>query len=563
MKKATVAAFIISLIMLIWTVPALAADKLDVSIGGTAEVESGISSTLTANVSGGVQPYTYAWNTEEDTASIIVLPTKDTQYSVTVTDVSGNSASASFKVRLRNSLSVTIDGSGVVDEGGSVTLTAVAEDGIAPYTYEWNTVPKQSKSSIDVSPTVATNYMVTVTDAMGASASAHMMVKVSSKGEPVPEASYSISVNEKELDFGTVGTDGEAYEPAKLRQKITLKNAGDSEVTLKIPGSAYYSFSGIYGETKLQAGNSLDIEICPKADLDQGNYDERIVFRTEQGTKAPLDAYFTVSSPDVSANEAPVFANESILKTTEYAYGRGSITLEIDNKNKKAGIGIRQTSDFVNAVLSEDERNAAADGGAVTVKITSDLLEGSDIPEKGKQLVEGAVVNFRTDIPGIQPGLYMGLSIKKNLNGGSWYKVNKLKKDVALQFTLPHSFTSKGSQFVLMRANDGICKQVAVWDENDTEYVFNTSQFGLFNAAYVPLNSSVSSDGTVADTSGRQRMILLFITSAVLLVLAVLLIIRRVNRVTRADRADRVKRAKREKHGRRTGRNIHEEKDDN
>jgi hypothetical protein len=61
-------------------------------------------------------------------------------------------------------------------EGTFATLTATTDDGIAPYSYAWNT--GDTSQAILVSPLIATIYTVTVTDACGATATDEAVVEV-------------------------------------------------------------------------------------------------------------------------------------------------------------------------------------------------------------------------------------------------------------------------------------------------------------------------------------------------------------------------------------------------
>lgn len=83
-----------------------ACDGFTVSVGGTSKVYYGYSpmsrSTLTASVSGGVPPYSYAWSTGEATPSIKVAPVTGTEYSVDVIDVQGCMTSARFMVQVED-----------------------------------------------------------------------------------------------------------------------------------------------------------------------------------------------------------------------------------------------------------------------------------------------------------------------------------------------------------------------------------------------------------------------------------------------------------------------------
>lgn len=123
--------------------------------------------TATATVSGGNAPYTYSWTTFpiQTTAKAIGLTAGG--YTVTVRDASGCSISVPVVIkRSYTSLAAAItssDVSCVSDNNGSAAVTV--SDGVAPYTYEWNTVPAQNSA-------MATNlevgeYEVIVTDAVG------------------------------------------------------------------------------------------------------------------------------------------------------------------------------------------------------------------------------------------------------------------------------------------------------------------------------------------------------------------------------------------------------------
>jgi hypothetical protein len=64
-------------------------------------LQPGESSTLTASVlTGGLVPFTYAWNTGATTTSIVVSPTVDTTYSVTISDSLGQTGSASVTITI-------------------------------------------------------------------------------------------------------------------------------------------------------------------------------------------------------------------------------------------------------------------------------------------------------------------------------------------------------------------------------------------------------------------------------------------------------------------------------
>jgi len=134
---------------------------------------AGASATLTA--SGGTS---FSWSTGATTASITVSPNSTTTYSVTVTDNSGCSGTASRIVTVNPLPNPAISPqSAAICPGGSITLTA--SGGTA---YSWNT--GASSASITVSPPSTTSFSVTVTDANGCTNSTSRTVTVNPPPTP-------------------------------------------------------------------------------------------------------------------------------------------------------------------------------------------------------------------------------------------------------------------------------------------------------------------------------------------------------------------------------------------
>jgi gliding motility-associated-like protein len=103
---------------------------------------SGISLNLEPQISGGYGLYHYAWNTGESTSGIDVAPALTTTYFLTVTDTCGAlPASATFPVTVNQfpPISASLDPSTpqLIECGGSVNFTALANGGDGVYTYEW------------------------------------------------------------------------------------------------------------------------------------------------------------------------------------------------------------------------------------------------------------------------------------------------------------------------------------------------------------------------------------------------------------------------------------------
>ncbi len=128
--------------------------------------------SIVVNVSGGTPPYTYTSNIGPFTPPLTNLAPGS--YTVTVTDANGCEVSASATVGLQSNPSVVIEVLNQPCEGAATgILAAVPSGGIAPYTYLWSTG--------DMGPMVQDlppgNYSVVVTDALGCTASAAVVLE--------------------------------------------------------------------------------------------------------------------------------------------------------------------------------------------------------------------------------------------------------------------------------------------------------------------------------------------------------------------------------------------------
>lgn len=121
----------------------------------------------------GTGPFTYVWNQQGNTPTIINLPSGN--YSVITTDSIGCSASASVSVG--SSVAVTVSATSTTTtcglSNGSATVTPLT--GVGPFTYVWN----PSGNTPTISNLASGAYSVVATGAGGCSASAHTNVGAS------------------------------------------------------------------------------------------------------------------------------------------------------------------------------------------------------------------------------------------------------------------------------------------------------------------------------------------------------------------------------------------------
>lgn len=121
---------------------------------------NGIATTI---VSGGVAPYSYAWNTSPVQSGATANNLAPGNFTVTVTDANNCTQTASVTIIQPSAITLTTSVVNILCNGGTNGSATVSASGGTPgYNYLWNTVPPQT--TITATGLTAGNYLVTVTD---------------------------------------------------------------------------------------------------------------------------------------------------------------------------------------------------------------------------------------------------------------------------------------------------------------------------------------------------------------------------------------------------------------
>ncbi|NRT12952.1 endonuclease [Flavobacterium sp. 14A] len=130
-------------------------------------------------VSGGISPYTYTWNTGATTSEITNLAAG--KYTVVIEDAVKQTVTSTFTIEESKEIQIPSADEVTVYKGYSpqayATLkTGTITGGVLPFTYEWSNGAKTA--SIKVCPDQTTTYTLTVTDAVGCTATTERTVNV-------------------------------------------------------------------------------------------------------------------------------------------------------------------------------------------------------------------------------------------------------------------------------------------------------------------------------------------------------------------------------------------------
>ncbi|MGD1844902.1 MAG: FG-GAP-like repeat-containing protein [Salibacteraceae bacterium] len=138
---------------------------VDSNVACFGESNGGASTVVT----GGTTPYTYAWSNSAITGSITGVPAGT--YTVTVTDASGLTGTATTNITAPSLLTLSNSGSSNLSCNNSAdgSATFAGTGGTMPYSYNWSSGGATTASATGLN---AGTYSVTITDANGCTDSA-------------------------------------------------------------------------------------------------------------------------------------------------------------------------------------------------------------------------------------------------------------------------------------------------------------------------------------------------------------------------------------------------------
>lgn len=204
-------------------------------------------------VSGGLSPYTYAWNNGASTDTINNLSSGD--YQVTVTAADGCSASTSVSVQTGSSLILSFSPiaestNGAADGSATVNVSG----GLSPYTYQWG---HNNATTATISNLPSNVYHVTVTDSGGCSQSGSVAVFVADGSDGNTACTnFSVDATITEASCTNDGQGSINLQVSNGQNPITYQwSTGDTTPSLEelLPGTYQYTVADANGCTKIDS----------------------------------------------------------------------------------------------------------------------------------------------------------------------------------------------------------------------------------------------------------------------------------------------------------------------
>ncbi|MBO7481676.1 MAG: carboxypeptidase-like regulatory domain-containing protein [Bacteroidales bacterium] len=126
------------------------------------------------SATGGAGTYSYNWSTPEMQTNARLSNLADGEYTVTVTDAVGCTATISQMIITPGQLTVSLNGDNQICEGSDANITANVEGGTENYSYRWSNGGSTQNTTVQEPGT----YIVTVTDAAECTATGAIAVTV-------------------------------------------------------------------------------------------------------------------------------------------------------------------------------------------------------------------------------------------------------------------------------------------------------------------------------------------------------------------------------------------------
>jgi gliding motility-associated-like protein len=205
---------------------------------GSQTICSASPTELSTSVTGGVAPYTYYWDNEASSSSIIVSPEEPSNYSVYAVDAEGCVSNVSqVQLDIYDDVEVFVNTStDDICQGASVNIVSDVQNGAQPYTLTLNGDHTISQSHTII-PMETSEYIVEVTDACGSFAQKQFSVEVHQIEEPVVATDTRHGCTDLPVSF-EIENPNDSYE--------YWWDFGDNNAGIGISPSTTYEREGVY-----------------------------------------------------------------------------------------------------------------------------------------------------------------------------------------------------------------------------------------------------------------------------------------------------------------------------
>lgn len=298
---------------------AIISDSTDLACNG------GSDGTATVTPSGGTAPYTYAWNTSPVQTTAIATNLSAGTYSATITDFN-NCVITSSSVTISGPpvLVATASPAALISCTSSIAISSSATGGSGAYTYLWNTGASTSGINVNTG-----DYIITITDAAGCSASDSVSVLASNStlaatiSQP-PDLCFGTTTSITVNVTGGLGGNSYLWSTSATTSSITV-GAGSYCVTVTdLGGCITTACVAVNQNPQISVTIAIPPDICPGGTAavtalgTGGQAPYSYLWNTLETTQSiikPVGTY-TVTLSDIIGSSCSATANVTITEET-------------------------------------------------------------------------------------------------------------------------------------------------------------------------------------------------------------------------------------------------------
>jgi hypothetical protein len=232
--------------------------------------------------------------------------------------------------------------------------------------------------------------------------------------------------------------------------------------------------------------------------------------KEEQGpkdtdTKGPetdsTDAGQTQKGPETDSTDAGQTQKGPQVERKEVQIGDGTVIVTVVCEEDKCTAAVADTEKVVKAVLTPGQQALVNSGETIEIRI--DVTDISDqVPEQDKEVIEGGIGAHREEVPGLELGMYVDISMFIRIGAGDWNPITATDGPIEVVIGIPEELQRNGREFYIIRVHEGAYTLMNDLDDVPETITVSTDLFSSYAIAY----ADVETDDGEADSGAKCRL---------------------------------------------------------
>ena len=169
--------------------------------------------------------------------------------------------------------------------------------------------------------------------------------------------------------------------------------------------------------------------------------------------------------------------------STDIVAGEGAVVVTVICEEEKVGAGVADTIAVANAVLTPEQIQLVNDGETIEIRVdVKDISDRIEVSEK--HTIETGLGEYQTEMPNLQLGMYMDISMFIKVGAGEWNAISKTDAPIEVVISIPEELRESGRKYYVIRCHNG--ETTLLYDLDDTEdtVTISTELFSAYAIAY-------------------------------------------------------------------------------